>query len=426
MNQPSSLVKGISLGPDRIVSGTLRTASSGKNIDNSNKIQEGDVVYILNANEEYNNIVFFYELFEAGAAGFISSDIGRTDHRVVLANELGIPFVSGVESSIIDYCGSVVTIHGDTIYEGKVSENKTLFPVLDSLTIPETETRIKINLGFPQLIDRKPEIAKLTSGVGFMRLEFILLKILEGVHPHEYVDRHGKGKLAEEIANHIEPVLAAFEDPVWMRTDDFSVPQLKSMTGGDTREGFEENPMLGWRGIARSIEDPILIEEQFRAVSRLLDWGYDNIGLFPPMTRFSREYRKWKAAALSHDLESISFGVMIETPSAALTFEQFVDDVSFVVFGSNDLTQFTLAIDRSNKYLSSKFDEKEDAVLLLFERVISIANKNNIETYIGGQAGSDQYLVRALWKRGITGFSVVPDVRTIAETKSLLKNLEDR
>jgi len=423
MDDTTPLSKGKSLGPDRNVSGRLRTISVGENI---HEVEQGDIVYVPNPNDDDNNVVFFYQLFKAGAAGFLCSDIGRTDHRVVLANELGIPCLSEVCSSIADYSGSVVTIHGDTIYEGRVFENETLAPDLDSLTVPETETSIKLNLGFPEIVDRKPEMTELTNGVGFMRLEFVLLKILDGLHPHEYVDRHGKGILAEEIADHIEPVLAAFEDPVWMRTDDFSVPQLKSMISGDMREGYEENPMLGWRGIARSIENSILIDAQFGAISRLLNRGYNNIGLFPPMTRFPREYREWKEMALDHGLEPVSFGIMVETPSAALTFEQFVDDISFAVFGSNDLTQFTLAIDRSNESLYSEFDEKEDAVLLLFERVISIANDHDVETYIGGQAGSDQDLMSILWNSGITGFSVTPDFRTIAETKSLLRNLEDR
>jgi pyruvate,water dikinase len=121
----------------------------------------------------------------------------------------------------------------------------------------------------------------------------------------------------------------------------------------------------------------------------------------------------------------VSFGVMVETPAAALTFEKFVDHVDFVVFGSNDLTQFTLAIDRNNERLRTKFDERSEAVLTLFEQVIDIAADNGVETCIGGQAASDKALAEQLISFGIDALSVNPDLRTISETRRFVAEMEE-
>jgi pyruvate,water dikinase len=219
----------------------------------------------------------------------------------------------------------------------------------------------------------------------------------------------------------------AFGDrPVRIRTDDFSVPQLASLASETRHEADEENPMLGWRGIARSIEEPALLETEFRALRILLEEGYENVGVFPPMTRFPEEYERWQSIAERVGVDDASFGLMVETPAAALTIEEFVDDVEFVIFGSNDLTQFTLAIDRGNPKLETKFDENRTAVLRLMRRVIDVCTEHGVESSIGGEAASDPELASRLLEFGISGFSVNPDAGTLDRMHRLLPDDGER
>lgn len=389
------------------------------------KITDGAIAYIPRSENTTDNVALFYDLIRSGAGALLCETIGRTDHGVLLANELNVPCLSNVSSALERFEGETVTLRENEVYLGERFTEQSLEPTFDDFSYPDTTTATAVNIGFPEVIDRHPKLPAITDGVGFMRLEFVLLDVLDNTHPNAYIERHGREQLVTVLADRIEPVVDAFDDPVWIRTDDFSVPQLAKMEAGDQHEHPEENPMLGWRGVARSITEPTLYDVQLDAIARLSNRGHQNIGLFPPMTRFPREYDDWKAHAMDAGLDDVTFGVMIETPAAALTFEAFVDSVSFVVFGSNDLTQFTLAIDRNNDRLRSKYDETAAAMLTLFERVISIANDHGVTSCIAGQAAADEALVEELLSFGIDMLSVNPDYRTVARTKQFLAAVED-
>lgn len=412
---------GNSLGATRCLSGPLVLVESYADLET---VTDGDVAYIPRSANTTNNVVLFYNLIRAGARAILCETIGRTDHGVLLANELSVPCLSDISRAIDRFEGDHVTIRGETIYLGDCFTGESYEQGVDAFAYPDTKTAIAVNIGFPEVIDRNSALPAITDGVGFMRLEFALLDILQNTHPKSFIERHGREQLVTDLADRIEPVLDAFDDPVWIRTDDFSVCQLANMDGGEQYEQSEENPMLGWRGVARSNTEPTLYEVQLDAIKRLSERSHQQIGLFPPMTRFPREYADWKEQAMDAGLEDVSFGIMIETPAAALTFEKVVDDVSFVVFGSNDLTQFTLAIDRNNDRLRSKYDETAAAMLTLFERVISIANDHGVESCIAGQAASNHELIEELVSFGIDRLSVNPDYETVSETKQFLAALE--
>jgi pyruvate,water dikinase len=418
-NEP--LEVGTSLGPQRRVSGTLKTIS---NADNTARVSEGDLVYIPSSVSTKNNVVLFYNLAKSGVGAIICERIERTDHGVLLANELGIPCLSGISKSLEGYTGREITIRDNEVYSGSILQSKSYQQSYNKLSFPDCDTQIKVNLGFPEVLERHSKLPEISDGVGFMRLEFLLLDLLNDTHPREYIARNGREALEDQLANRIEPVVNTYSDPVWIRTDDFAVSHLRQMECGEKYENQEDNSMLGWRGISRSTEDPVLYDIQIEAIKTLVDRGYGNIGLFPPMTRLQSEFLEWKSYAEDAGLTNVSFGLMVETPAVALTFEQFVEHIDFVVFGSNDLTQFTLAIDRNNEKLQSKFDEKEDAVLKLFERVISISQSNEIETCIGGQAASDEQLAHELIGFGIDALSVNPDFETISKTRRSAAEIE--
>lgn len=414
--------QGESLGPNTSVKGQLRVISSPDNID---EINEGDIVYIPSSTTTVENVSFFYSIVKAGGEAILTDHIGSTDHGVILANELGLPCIRGVPSDITKYTGKSVTVSGNTVYIngiGKSHEKSRTEPVIKS---PPSDVTLMINLGFPEVVDRRSEIVDVVDGVGFMRLEFIMLDVLENVHPYMFIENNSMEEFAGRITERINKVVDAFAPkPVWIRTDDFSVSQLQKMKGGEQYEKQENYSMLGWRGIARSLDDSRLIEPQFKAIRRVMNTKDSNIGVFPPMMRFPEEYRSWKELARDSGLSEVNFGVMIETPSAALTFEEIASEVGFMIFGTNDLTQFTLAIDRGNERLQHKYAADQPAVLSLMERVITICNSHNIESSIGGSAGSDTTLAEKLLDYGISGFSVNPDKQTINKMTDFLTTRE--
>lgn len=178
--------------------------------------------------------------------------------------------------------------------------------------------------------------------------------------------------------------------------------------------------MMGWRGIRRGISQPELLKAEFKAIKRLVEEGFRNIGVMIPLVQHPDELRRAKEIALEAGLrphKDVKFGIMIEIPAAALIVEEFIKEgIDFVSFGTNDLTQYTLAVDRNNERVASLYSEKHPAVLKLIEGVIKTCRKKGIESSICGQAGSDPEVAKLLVEYGISSISANPDaVQTIRE-----------
>jgi pyruvate,water dikinase len=416
----NTIASGYALGASTTATGTLKIIRQSDDVDD---IEEGELAYISMEKSKFNDVLLFYSLIRAGVGGILCEDIGRTSHGIVLVNEFGIPCLTDINSDIASYEWETITVFDDTVVEGSATTSGE--DTVDFTGLPNIDTSIRINLGFPEVIDARRDLMGHIDGVGFMRMEFLLLDVLNGVHPEEYLRQSSESELTAKLASRIEPVVELLGDnPVWIRTNDFSVPQLHRMDGGELHETPEKNPMLGWRGIARSIEQETLLKIEFEALRRIANNGHENMGVFPPMTRFSDEFREWKIIAHDVGLEAVDFGMMVETPSAALTFEEFANAIDFMIFGSNDLTQFTLAIDRGNANLQSKYDEKELAVQKLMKRVIQICNNNDIESSIGGQAAADPELITQLLEFGIDGFSISPNSETVQDVTEHIHSLQ--
>lgn len=416
-----TILQGKNAGFEKVVCGKLKIINKNSEMK---KVKKGDIVVISPGLYERDGLLPVYKMIKSGAVGIIKQG-GRVDHGVVAAKELGVPclLINHDWRKLENYEDSFVTLKKERVFSEKSDPSRRMLPT----EFEKTKHKIKINLGFPQVIKKYPILARKSDGVAFARLEFVMLDILDGLHPLSYIKRYGSEKIASKIAAAIRLVLKEFlkyKKEVWLRTDDFSPALLLELEDGGKHECYEANPNAGWRGIRRSIEQKEMVIPQFMAVKKLLDEGFSNIGLFPPMTSFYGEYRRWKKLALEYGLDKVKFGLMVETPSVALTIEDFVDDIKFVIFGSNDLTQFTLGIDRNNSRLAHMFDEKEKSVLKLMKMVIDVCNKYNIETTIGGQAGSDQLLIDKLIDYGISGTSVNPDPWTLSKVKRFITKKE--
>ena len=134
------------------------------------------------------------------------------------------------------------------------------------------------------------------------------------------------------------------------------------------------------------------------------------------MTNSINEFNIWKAIGNSHNIPDKSYGLMVETPRSAFMIEEFLDQINFVVFGTNDLTQFLLAADRNNSKLSNIFDEEDEFVTKAISNVVSKCKEKNIETFVGGMPTNINF-IKKLVDCGLTGVSVVPDESIISELK---------
>ena len=412
----------------------LNTTADGilKIINNYSDIQNFKKNNIALFNKNFfssDNLIIISNLLEKGAKGFISFNTTKSDHGCIAAKEMGMSFYSITSKSnkILSYEGKNITLKSEKIFEGvkkELKKNKSNF-----LKKIYTKHKVKINLGFPGLIISNKKIIDLCDGVGFSRIEFLLSQILQNIHPKKYLEMYGSKKLSLNIANSLRPAIKAFykkNKEYWIRTDDLSVEQLINMEFGKIYEIKERNVSSGLRGIRRSIKDKDFILPQFKAIKILLDEGFDNIAIFPPMTNSVKEYKKWLKIAEDCGIKKIKKGLMVETPRSALMIEEFFKYIKFVVFGTNDLTSFLLSVDRSNPRIQNLFNETDKVVIKVIKETIIKCKNNFIETYVGGQIADNKKFIKELTAVGLTGVSVNPDLQTIYNIRKFYSILEKK
>jgi len=250
------------------------------------------------------------------------------------------------------------------------------------------------------------------------------------MHPAEFI-REGKSEeLTAVVKAGVKTVASLFRGkPVWYRTFDARTDEYRELKGGE-KEPKEDNPMIGWHGIRRDLDVPEMLKAQFDAIRQLHDEGLNNIGVMLAFVQSAEEVRSAKEIAKQAGLEpgkETQFGVMIETPAAVWSIDEILaEGIDFISFGTNDLTQLTLGIDRNNEKIQRQFTELHPAILRSLKYVIRKCKKKKVATSICGQAGSDSEMVRHLVKFGIDSISAnidaVEKVRAIVleEEKKLI------
>jgi pyruvate,water dikinase len=232
----------------------------------------------------------------------------------------------------------------------------------------------------------------------------------------------------------IGKIAKAFQHkPVWVRCSDLRSDEYRNLQGGE-QEPKETDPMIGWHAIRRLLDEPRILKAEFQAIKELHDSGLDNVGVMLPFVINVDEVKKAKEVMREIGLEpckDIDFGVMIETPASCWIIEELCKEgISFVSFGTNDLTQLTLGIDRNNSRIAKLFDEMHPAVLGEMAKVIKVCKKYKVKTSICGQAGSRPEMADFLVHQGIDSISANADAvheirRTVAKTeKKLLLDAE--
>ncbi|MEE9324657.1 MAG: phosphoenolpyruvate synthase [Dehalococcoidia bacterium] len=409
----SAATPGVGSGPVTIV----------RNISEMDRIKEGNVLVAEMTSPDFVPAM-------KRAAAIVTDKGGVTSHAAIVSRELGKPCVVGTEvatQTLED--GQLVTVvvkldgSPGRVYEGRVAVDKEEAEFLGEDV--RTLTKVLVNLADPDLAEEMA--SRDVDGVGLLRAEFIVAHI--GEHPRYMLD-HGRGaEFVEKLTEGITKFARAFHPrPVVYRTNDFKTNEYRNLKGGEAYEEVEENPMLGYRGCSRYINDRDVFKLEIETIKRVRE-RYKNLWVMLPFVRTVGELAQAKEILQEEGLRSsqdFKLWMMVEVPSNVILLDDFIDvGLDGISIGSNDLTQLTLGVDRDNSRLAELFDERNDAVLWSLERVISIAKRRGITYSICGQAPSFYpELTAKLVEWGVTSVSVSPDM--INRTRQIMAEVERR
>jgi phosphotransferase system enzyme I (PtsI) len=365
------------------------------------------------------------------AIAAIATDAGtRTSHVAILARSLGLPAVVGLrdatarlhgdERLILDGSTGVVVVNptdeevaryrSRAADEARAEEELRAAVELESVTLDGVRITLRANVDLPE----EAELAATSGaeGVGLMRTEFLV------------VGRANMPDEEEQYRAYSRVVLAFGGRPVVIRTYDVGGDKLP--VGGYPTEA---NPFLGWRAIRMCLDEPDLFKTQLRALLRAAVHGDTRIML--PLVVSLDEVRQARAllaeAARELDERGVEYrhdlpiGVMIETPAAAVAADTLVDDVAFFSIGTNDLVQYTLAVDRGNANLASRFTPLHPAVLRLIQRTCEVGGGRNLEVSVCGEMASHPLTAFALIGLGLRQLSVSP--RAVPLLKRIVRGI---
>jgi len=360
----------------------------------------------------------------------ITDEGGMTCHAAIVSRELGTPAVVGTkEATHVLKEGDLVTVDGEKgfVYEGAVVSAQDAAPAVAASAFAAapiiTATSIKVNVSLAEAAARAAATG--ADGVGLLRIEHMILGL--GKTPGWYIRNNREEEFITELYDGIKVVLDAFPGkPVWVRTLDAPTDEFRNMQGGED-EPEEHNPMLGWRGIRRDLQQTEQFRMQVEVFKRFWSQGYSNMGLMFPLVGHPDEFIRAKQmlADWGVDVENTTLGIMIEIPSSALMVDEFIAaGINFASFGTNDLIQYTLAIDRNNQNVADMYFPKHPAVLKLIKYAIERCREGGVECSICGQAGSDPEMVEWLIKTGIT--SVSANIDAVSKIRVTAARTEQR
>ncbi|MCK4650171.1 phosphoenolpyruvate synthase [Candidatus Pacearchaeota archaeon] len=398
------LTQGTAASPG-IASGVVKIIHSMEDLD---KIKEGDILVTTMTNPDM--VVTMQK-----ASAILTSEGGVTAHAAIVSREMGIPAIVGAQDALqILKDGDEITIDG---YHGKVFAGKAENKSVEILPIVPTKTKIKVLVELPQFAARAAKTK--AYGVGLVRLEGLIATADK--HPLAYEKENNLNEYKEMLKEGLGKIADTFiGKPIWVRSSDIRSDEYSNLEGAPKE--IEKNPMLGDHGIRFSLKHPEIFKAELLALKELSDKGHKFGVMFPQIISVD-EIKKARAIFNELKITNVTFGVMIETPASTILIKDICEEgIDFISFGTNDLTQYTLAIDRGNEDVQYLYDELNWAVLKQISRVIRECKKHGVETSICGQAGSKPEMVKFLVKQGIDSISVNADMAK--EISELVQKLE--
>ena len=432
------LASGRAIGA-RIGSGQVRVIADTGHLA---EFRDGEVLVAEDTTPDWEPVM-------ARAGAIVTRHGGRTCHAAIVARELGVPAVVGVDAGFETLAtGNLVTVSCAEGEVGRIYEGAIPFDIVrtDLSTLARPATRILINIGNPAVAFDTSRIPN--DGVGLARMEFIINESI-GIHPMAiaHPERIDDPEVARELARRtrgyespshffierlsegIATIAAAFyPKPVIVRLSDFKSNEYAAPIGGRTFEPVEANPMLGFRGAARYLHpayaDGFALE--CAAVRRVCaDMGLSNVRIMVPFCRRVEEGRAIVARlaelGLRRGEHGLALYLMCEIPNNVLSIDAFARDFDGFSIGTNDLTQLTLGVDRDSAIVASSYDERDPGVKAMIRLAVEGCQRNRCYSGLCGQAPSDYpEIAEFLVELGIDSMSLNPDA-VLAVTRQVLE-----
>lgn len=346
---------------------------------------------------------------------FVTEGGSSNSHTAILARTMNIPALIGIKidrewngkMAVVDgYNGELIlepdeaTIKVMKERQEKIAKDREMLQTLkgkEDVTLDGKHIKLYANIG--SVADVANVLKNDANGIGLFRSEFLYLE--NDTFPTENEQFQAYKAVAENMAG----------KKVVIRTLDIGADKQVDYFGLDK----EDNPAMGYRAIRICLKQQDIFKTQLRALLRASAYG--NISIMFPMIISVNEVRQIKAivAQVKEELISqgitvgdVELGIMIETPAAVMISDLLAKEVDFFSIGTNDLTQYTLAIDRQNSKLDDIYDSHHEAILRMIRMVVENGHKNNCWVGICGELGADTTLTEKFIKMGIDELSVSP------------------
>lgn len=358
------------------------------------------------------------QLDKSKVISFVTVQGVSNSHTAILARTMGIPALIGVKVPLDDtldgkmavsdgFDGKLIVSPSEDVlqeYQDKVKELERKKQLLQSLKGKETVTsdgkQIKLYANVGSVADVMSALQNDAAGIGLFRSEFLYLE--KDRYPTQEEQFQVYKSVVENMAGR-RVIIRTCDIGADKQVDYFDVPK-------------EENPALGYRAIRICLDRKEMFKDQLKAIFRASAFG--KVAIMYPMIISVEEVLQIKAIVeevkTELDASGIEYGlveqgIMIETPAAAVMSDALAKEVDFFSIGTNDLTQYTLAIDRQNPLLEKINDTHHPALLRMVEWVVKCAHKEGIWAGICGELGADLSLTETFLKMGVDEFSVTPN-----------------
>lgn len=378
--------------------------------------------------------------------GFIMDEGGNTSHVAILARSIGVPAIVGLTGrAVVQPVGQIVAIDGtdgrlivepdaetvehfNLLTRQQIVINEKLVEIKDLPAETPDGHRVHMMANIELPVELDEALARGAEGIGLLRTEYLFFQ-------HQTIPTED-----DQVRMYSEMVRRMEGRPVVFRTLDVGGDKVSDYLGAKR----EYNPFLGWRGIRFSLAKRQLFKTQIKAICRAATAGNAKL-MFPMITgvqelRQAREIVAEGIAELKRDgvehRDDLDIGIMIETPSAVLVADMLAAECDFFSIGSNDLIQYTLAMDRGNARVSYLYQPLHPAILRSIRRTVEAGHEAGIWVGLCGEMGSETRLAEVLLGLGLDEISLhgaaLPKIKqvirwtSLTEAQKVVENLIDQ